>query len=171
MNSSVLRNLDVLRMFGNIVQATKTDTFSSSSTSFTDVTGQGGTGTFAATITPTATTSTILVIGQLSLGANTTNSPATCRVVRGSTAINVGDASGSRTQGTFQWALSTAYFGMASFIYIDSPATTSATTYKWQVKTDVAGTVYVNRSHDDESAATRLRAASTLIVVEIPSFA
>jgi hypothetical protein len=157
-------------MFGNIVQATKTDTFSSSSTSFVDITGQGGIGTFAATITPTATTSNILIIGQLSLGANTTNSPATCRVVRGSTALNVGDASGSRTQATFQWISSTTTTGMGSFIFIDSPATTSATTYKWQVKTDVAGTAYVNRSHDDESAATRLRSASSIIVVEIPSF-
>jgi hypothetical protein len=48
-----------------------------------------------------------------------------------------------------------------SFNFLDSPATTSATTYKIQVKTN-SGTVYLNRRLSTDTAST-----STITVMEI----
>ena len=131
-NSNVRDNINDLRTTdANVQQVTKTDTFSTSSTTFGDITGQGGT------------------------------------VLRGATAIFVGDASGARVLGMFQHALSQSYNTPATIAFLDSPATTSSTTYKWQVRCDVAGTLRMNRSFLDEDAATRMRSASSLIVMEV----
>ena len=167
-NSNVRDNINDLRTTdANVQQVTKTDTFSTSSTTFGDITGQGGTGTFQVSITPSSATSKILVIGFLSLGGDTNNTPISARVLRGATAIFVGDAAGARVLGMFQHALSQSYNTPATIAFLDSPATTSSTTYKWQVRCDVAGTLRMNRSFLDEDAATRMRAASSLIVMEV----
>jgi hypothetical protein len=51
--------------------------------------------------------------------------------------------------------------------FLDSPATTSATTYKIQVRGNVASTVAVNRSVNDADAATSARTASSITVMEV----
>lgn len=147
---------------GQVLSTTKSDTFTTSSTSFVDITG------LSQSITPSSATSKILVIYSVS-GINTagTNRSA-IRMMRGTTPIAVGDAASSRTQSTFQWDLQSgsnilSYAGS----YLDSPSTTSATTYKAQAICLDAGTTYVNRSVSDTDAVAFSRVVSTITVMEI----
>jgi hypothetical protein len=145
-----------------VLSTTKTDTFTTTSTSFVDITG------LSQSITPSSATSTILVFYSVS-GINTagTNRSA-IRMMRNSTAIAVGAASGSRTQSTFQWDLQ-AGSNILSYAgsYLDSPATTSATTYKAQAISLDPGTTYVNRSVSDTDSSAFSRLTSTITVMEI----
>lgn len=145
-----------------VVSTTKTDTFSTTSTTFADVTG------LSVSITPTSNASKILVLFNLSGTQDVGSQLAQARLLRGSTAISVGDAAGSRAQSTGD-PLSVANVVVGTTVagsYLDSPATTSSTTYKFQVKTS-GGTMYVNRTTDDSDSALRSRTASTITVLEI----
>lgn len=145
-----------------VVSTTKTDAFTTTSTTFTDITG------LSVSITPTASTSKILVLYNVSGSQAVAAQIAQARLMRGSTAINVGDASGTRTQATsdpFSVAgpiVGTTVVGS----FLDSPATTSATTYKFQIQTS-GGTAYVNRTEDATDSTLRSRTVSTITVMEI----
>ena len=145
-----------------VVSTAKTDTFTTTSTTFTDVTG------LTATITPSATSSKILIVAMLNGGAITSANNLHMRLARGGTAIFVGDAAGSRTQATgasFDASLVAAPF---PGIFLDSPSTTSATTYSIQVRTNVAAqTAYVNRTATDTDNAGFPRLPSSITVMEI----
>jgi hypothetical protein len=145
-----------------VVSTTKTDTFTSTSTSFTDITG------LSVSITPSATTSKIMVFynvtGSGDVGVNTSS----VRLVRGATAINIGDAAGSRTpatNGIFEGE--TTAIGNASTNFLDSPSTTSATTYKIQVRCNNGGNSFINRSESDSDQGQNNRTTSTITVMEI----
>jgi len=146
-----------------VVSTLKSDTFSTTSTSFVDVTG------LSVTITPSATASKVLVLVQVNSGmsGDITNY---LQLVRDSTAIDIGAASG----GSPLASISTAMFGgtwqsllttPGVLTFLDSPATTSATTYKIQQKVNT-GTGYVNRTGRD-NGSTDARTASTITVMEI----
>tara|TARA_R100000234_G_scaffold10626_1_gene6055 strand:+ start:1624 stop:2226 length:603 start_codon:yes stop_codon:yes gene_type:complete len=160
--------IDTLARAGNslqVVQTVKTDTFTMTGTTFTDVTG------LSVTITPSSSSSKVLIIPSLSIGAKK-GARHGYRILRGSTAIGVGDSSGSRTQYTQQAGnlnSDTAVYSN-TFLFLDSPATTSATTYKVQLRseTDVSGyEVYINRSDDDQDNASYGRSASTITAIEV----
>lgn len=81
-----------------------------------------------ATITPTSTTSQILVVAHQASNYKTTNNTyMKLRLVRGSTEIALFESYGGFTNNTGDTG-----FGACSIVYLDSPATTSATTYKTQ---------------------------------------
>ncbi len=144
-----------------VVSATKSDTFTTTSTSFVDVTG------FSASITPTSATSKILVFYNLS-GMQSDGALSHSRLMRGATAINIGDAASARNRSTSD-LLSNTSSGVgttSSGSYLDSPATTSSTTYKMQVCTS-GGTTYVNRSATDSDVFNRSRTISTITLMEI----
>ena len=148
-----------------VVSTTKSDTFSSSAASFTDITG------LSVSITPTSATSKVLITAQVT-SSNGSGAGATYisfRLVRGSTAIGIGDAAGSRLQATSQIQTpdsGTAQSGILHFQ--DSPATTSATTYKIQVYNQNTGvTTFINRSSTDSDSAVYARSTSTITVMEI----
>lgn len=145
-----------------VVSTAKTDTFTSTSTSFTDITG------ISVNITPSDANSKILVVITLD-GCNDVGvASATFRLMRGTTAIAIGDAAGNRDRVTFQIVEDFAgSMGNRSMMFLDSPATTSATTYKLQGRTAAAGTFFVNRSDDDADAATLSRGISTITVFEV----
>ena len=148
-----------------VVSATKTDTFSTTSSTFVDVTG------LSATITPRSTSSTILVNFSVNRGAAGA-AISGFQILRGATAICIGDAAGSRTRATTGAYPSNgdtvSSIITSSMIYLDSPSTTSATTYKIQVKSDLSSTtIYVNRNQIDGDSSSYLRAASTITVMEI----
>jgi len=151
---------------GNVIQVVstaKTDTFTTTSTSFTDITG------LSVSITPTSSSSNILVLVQIGmLSVNGTNRSG-LRMVRGSTAIDVGATAGSRTLATT--AFSTGGVDIASqsagMVFLDSPATTSATTYKVQGIISGGDTLYINRNSTDTDSSTFFRTASTITVMEI----
>jgi len=139
-----------------VVSTSKTDGFSSPSSSYTDVTG------LSVTITPKFSNSKILVTVSTAVGNNTSSAVAKLRLLRGATWIAKPD---NDTQ-TFSGSM-TVYDGTADNFhtvhceFLDSPATTSATTYKVQCATN-AGTLFVNRRATDDMAR-----HSSITVVEI----
>lgn len=144
----------------NVKQATITAVFSSSSTSYADITGA------SVSITPSSATSRILVMAYGVFGNSGAN-PTFIQLVRDSTAINVGDAASTRIRASVgrEHAASDRH-GPFSIVYIDSPATTSATTYKLQIITS-GGTSYVGRSGDDTDNASHARYPTVIVVMEI----
>ena len=144
-----------------IVQTTKTDTFSTTSTSFTDVTG------FSATITPSSTSSKVLVMVSSNSSTSGVNN-AIMKLVRGSTDVFVGDDDGaSREEATAQTRVNDTNAALTlTFNFLDSPSTTSATTYKLQYKVQ-AGTGTINMTQADSNSATLARTASSIILVEV----
>ena len=159
-----------LRSPGSVVQTlqtVKTDTDSTTNVnSFEDISGM------SVSITPTSSTSKVLVTVDMRLSTNT-NRNITYRLMRGSTAIYIGDSSGSRTQSTGGMRLTDdASYDMQSetAVFLDSPATTSATTYKvmWTQTFSSSGeSMYINRSYDDNDSDDRNRCASSITVMEI----
>jgi len=124
----------------------------------TDVTSYGQAGSFAdisgvsVTITPQSSSSKILIIPDLALGSNNmADYHLVWRLLRGSTAIGVSTSATSAqltgTGGMHRGASgANAYFFGCSKIFIDSPSTTSAVTYKCQWSAfDNGATLYLNR--------------------------
>lgn len=116
-----------------VVSTTKTDKFATNSTSYVDVTG------LSVSITPSSASSKILVIVNLS-GSSYTSTGGQWNLVRGSTNIAVGtngsatkQATGSFYSGQSENAYQMLFLHMT---HLDSPSTTSATTYKVQVRHD-----------------------------------
>jgi hypothetical protein len=147
-----------------VVSTVKTDTFITSSSSFVDVTG------LSVTITPTSATSTILVLFQVNGSQEVGAARASLRLVRGSTVINAGAVAGSRTPalGGFSSSDQSIPSAPISGSFLDSPATTSSTTYKIQaVMPAGSGDVYINRTMQDSDNANQIRMASTITVMEI----
>ena len=145
-----------------VVQDVKTDTFSTSSQAFVDVTG------LSVSITPSSASNKILVMVSLALGNNGTHSDA--RLMRDSTAIAIGDASSNRTRSTFHLSsVSNTDIPTPSMTWLDSPATTSAVTYKMQVAVPYSSSyvIYVNRGADDSDAGYAGRLVSTITVMEV----
>ena len=144
-----------------VVSTTKTDSWSSvTQNTWNDVTG------LTVSITPSSSSNKILVTGQLSYAAS---SNLYFRLVRGSTAIAVGDTAGSRISctGASGYNFSDGNVGEnATFEYLDSPAATTSTTYKIQVYGfNIAQ--YVNRVVTDTDSNVSPRNISTITVMEI----
>lgn len=145
-----------------VKSTTKTDTFTTTSTTFTDVTG------LSVSITPTSATNKILVLGMITGQGSSGVNAIHFRLMRDSTAIGIGDAAGTRTRATGQLSspsVATALGG--PFTFLDTPATTSATTYKLQIRVNAAGTGYINRTEQDTDSDSRERSISTITVLEV----
>ena len=158
---AIADGLDAASKLKQVVSTTKTDAFAGSSTGWFTLTG------LTATITPTSATSTVLAI--LTVGAMDASgaSRKMIRVTRGGTAIGVGDAAGSRTQtGLFVDFESINRVQSSSWSFLDSPATTSATTYTAEGY-QTGGTFLLNRQNSDSDNNSVGRAVSTLTVMEI----
>jgi hypothetical protein len=160
-----------------VVQTVKTDTFSSSTeTTWVDITG------LSVTITPSSTTSKILLISSVVSNiyvAGTSNiSVLQHRFTGGNSANFVGDASSNRNrvayatsfrQGIYESTLDGRPYTVT---YLDSPNTTSAVTYQLQGRmgdnTGTASVMYVNQSSQDSDISTYgFRASSTITAMEI----
>ena len=146
-----------------VVSTTKTDTFTTTSTTFTDITG------LTATITPSSTSSKIMIFATVSSASTSGTVSTAMRLVRDSTAIAVGATAGSRTSvssdgmsdnGSSQQTILATDF-------LDSPSTTSAVIYKIQLRANTANTIAVNRSVTDSDAATFARSVSTITLMEV----
>ena len=150
------------------VSTTKVDTFTSSSSSLVDITGM------TVTITPKYSTSKILIRTNLNWGG-VTNIYAGIRLLRGSTLISHNSsATGSQTAAAlgvggdndnFQYKLE--HTGLE---FLDSPATTSATTYKLQQQSTGGpgtNTWYLNRPHNADNGSYIVHGTSSMTVQEI----
>lgn len=149
-----------------VVSTTKTDTFTSTNTSFVDITG------LTVTITPSSTSSKILIIAQVSHSQGGSFG-SQIRLNGGNVAGNyVGDAGTGQQQAVSGLLMHSSFRGdysvfNSSLNYLDSPATTSATTYAVQIACGNGGTVQVNRSNVDNTNTAYTRGASTITVMEV----
>ncbi len=146
-----------------VVSATKTDTFSHNSTTFTDITNiTVTTGTLA------STSSKILVTALLN-GTNPTSYQSYFQLVRDSTPIAIADADGSRARASAGlYGANDDTLHPIVMQYLDSPSTTSATTYKVQCRVNAgSNSMYINRSYGDADNDNRCRGTSTITVMEI----
>ena len=153
----------------NVVQTVKTDTFTTTSTSFTAVTG------LTATITPTSATSKVLVIVKLDAAINTPGGAINRMAARltGGGGGYVGAADGSRTRASImQGGNDSSIYqdGSLTFsmIYVDQPNTTSPTTYGVEViRINGTGTIFVNRTVVDTDSAAFARSVSSIVAIEV----
>ena len=142
-----------------VIQATKTDTASVTGTTFTSL--------FSASITPSSSSSTVLVLVTLNVGGATNNWPL-IRLTRSSTTLLQGDAASNRVRvTTVCGAPNSATSTSAAISYLDSPASTSALTYNIEVASQSTGTIYLNRSVTDTDTTAFQRGASTIILMEV----
>lgn len=147
-----------------VVSTVKSDTFTTTSGSYVDVTG------LSVSITPTSATSKILVLIQINGSQEVGAGRTSLKLLRDSTVIDAGDVAGSRTPalGGFSSIDSTVPSAPVSGNFLDSPATTSSTTYKIQVAMAAgSGSAYINRTQQDSDNANQIRMASTITVMEI----
>jgi hypothetical protein len=122
-----------------VVSTTKTDSFATSSTSYVDVTG------LSVTITPSSTSSKILVMADYMTGSSATG---------GSTVLSQLVRDGSQIGGNIASNQSNDNIRDTNFIginYLDSPASTSTLTYQIQI-TATSGTGYVGRTGDNSTS-------------------
>jgi len=113
-----------------VVQAVTTTLVSTTSATYADT-------TLTASITPQSSTSKILVISNQSIYADTAVAEMGYALVRGSTTLDAQKAPVFSNAG--------AIVGQGVYNYLDSPATTSAVTYKTMIaKLTGSGTVYAN---------------------------
>jgi hypothetical protein len=150
----------VLQVVSTALTSTYTD--SSASGTLTTITG------LSATITPSATSSKILVLASVSVGG-TDGSRFVFGLTGGNTATAyIGDTAGSRKRvATGQIPAEVNGLMQVSLMFLDSPATTSSTTYSVQTAAIASETVYINRAGTDTDNANHARGASTITVMEI----
>ena len=145
-----------------VLQAVKTDTFSTTSTSYVDITG------LTVSITPSSTSSKILVMYNTSGGMAGDVAHGYINIFRdGTELVNVTSAS-NREGGMNVFNTGTQQQPSVSGYYLDSPASTSSLTYQIRVKSSNGQAVYVNRSaRDTDNSQYDGRSISTVTVMEI----
>ena len=148
-----------------VVNAVKTDKQSTTSTTYVDITS------LTVTITPTSTSSKILVMARINNIGNAGAEITSIKLLRDSTAITSSTAGGI-AQTNSAWATgggggmtnNERKINSVAIDYLDSPATTSATIYKMQMLTSSAasaGTVNAWQLNND------LASVSSITVMEI----
>jgi hypothetical protein len=149
-----------------VVTVNKTDTFSLSSQTWTDITG------FTLNITPTSSSNKVLIVASVAIGVS--QDFGYIRLLRNGTVIDVGDVAGSRplVTGAFgAYPNGTPIYGMSQvpIVFLDSPSSTSAVTYKLQMRGGSnASAVYINRTGSDRDTADyEWRTPSTMVLMEI----
>ena len=168
-DSLIITDQKITNMVGlpvQVVSVSKTDSFNTNSTSYTDITG------FTASITPSSTSSKILVISNWMWGSSASPYPKFI-LLRGSTSINIGDTDTGATrvsvgnntdpagdEGNIQQE-------QLSHHFLDSPSSTSSVTYKWQTKSFNSGrTIYVGRTAD-VSDGNRATTPTNITLIEL----
>ena len=147
-----------------VVSTAKTDTFTSTSATFTTVTG------LSASITPSSTSSKVIAIVQLSHGLNNNAGFGHFRLAGGNAASYVGNSSGSRISavfGGFSFPNNVNKLESGSIVFLDSPNTTSSTTYSVECRLASTGGIFVNRSASDTDSDVHTRGASTITLMEV----
>jgi hypothetical protein len=151
-----------------VVQAYKTDTqtISSATPTFVDITG------LSVTITPASSSSRFLIMWSVVMGGGTDATHGYVRLNRNGTAIALADAASNRTTAS-SGVVNTAVAGQtipSTNSYLDSPATASAITYKLTASNNNVGgsSTFINRSsRDTDLTGYDGRSTSNITVLEI----
>ena len=153
-----------------VVQGSKTDTFSTTSASDVEVTG------LSVSITPSSSSNKVLVsvnLGQVGGREDCYAGFTLFRTIGGtSTDLLIGDAGGGSRPSVTLVGVTNNFESYntysASFEFLDSPNTTSQITYKIKVRSGYTNyTVNVNRMNTNDDANYTFRGASTYIAKEI----
>ena len=129
---------------------------------------------WSGTITPTATSSKILVSMMISIG-NGSASPVPAYLKRkigsgSAAAVQAPDSYSSRTPATIVIPCTHTHHGSAGFLtFLDSPNTTDACKY-WVTlrhQTGASNTIYLNRSSVDSDDTSYSRAISNMVLQEV----
>ena len=132
---------------------------------YTDITGM------SATITPSSTNSRIIIHARW-FGENTSNWDGGFGIKRNGSIIGAPPSPGSRAALMTQGSLS--YFNddsstpeTAQLWYVDSPSSTSSTTYTMWYSNTNAMTLYINRTVGDVDAFNYERGTCAMILMEV----
>lgn len=123
---------------GQVVTATTTNTTSTTSAGIVDVSG------LSVTITPTSASSKIFITTSFNITGSTASTnyfTGLWSLLRSSTALTNGFVGGYYPSGG---GVNTVAYDVVGLSYVDSPATTSATTYKMQINNLWGNTLIAN---------------------------
>ena len=166
---------DAWKPVGSILQVASTskiDTFSQGSVgagAFVSVTG------LSVSITPTSTSSKILISGYVVVANDFSGLQAinvAVRLKRGATVLNVPATAGDRVVASSIMRTAgndAAVAAAVPFEFLDSPSTTSATTYSIDIGNvgTATSTLFVNRTATDSDTQFFSRTASVITVMEV----
>ena len=146
-----------------VISTPKTDTTTTTATTYEDMTGM------TVTITPSSTSSKILVLTNLNISTVSNDYWVYVRLVRDSATPFIADAAGSRVVASSVARDDKAAQNVNEVgpIFLDSPSTTSATVYKIQWRVEASDTGVLNRAGLDTDNTTYPRTASSITVMEI----
>ena len=149
-----------------VVSIPKTDVFSmSGSGTATAITG------LSASITPTSATSKILIFGQVTGSYSSTTYGWNILIYKGGSVITgaTGDTGNSQPRATSNMFHNYVYASETiPFYFLDSPATTSSTTYAIYTFQEPGGTFYVNRPGNvSQTDGRSANAISNITLMEI----
>jgi len=140
----------------NVVSTSTGTAATTTSTTFVDVTGM------SVSITPTYNTSKVLLVANFLTAAPASYS-GQIRLMRDATVIHDGSSGSTLGNANTNDNLTETIALSQAVVYLDSPATTSATTYKFQWKVANAGeTLYFNRTSNTTGYY-----ASTITAIEV----
>ena len=153
------------------VSTAKTNTFVTNSTSFVDVTGLN------ATITPTSSSNKIFVVVNIAYSGhqNLYGWGKLVRTTSGGSPVDIciGNAASNRIRASLSFSMTNMdnqkyKIKHASCSFLDSPNTTTSTTYKIMAMTENGGRdVHINYSNNDGDAAYSGRMASNITCMEV----
>ena len=151
---------------GRIIQVqsqTQDAYWTTTSSSFTDISG------LSVSITPNESASKILVLWGVQYCSDNGGSRMAIRLLRGSSAIAIGQQRSARVQatGSSETAGGGGNMKCCSGQHLDSPSTTSATTYKFQAAC-IDGSIFkLNSSVNDSNISSYANVASFITVMEV----
>lgn len=149
-----------------VVQTVSKTIFSHSTSTLTAITGMD------VNITPSATSSKILVQCTLIISASNANSYGSVQLFRDGSVVSgaIGTLSGSKQQSSTANPKidGTVVQKTLTFTYLDSPSSTSQLTYQPYIQKGLETvTLYVNQSGGEADNANHTRPISTITVMEI----
>ena len=128
--------------------------------------------TLTCSITPTRSDSKIMITAMLSLVMEDSNS-GFLKIKRNGSSISdsLGDSSGSRERVTtgIPAAREDTTLGNVFVQFLDSPASTSTQTYKFNISHGDSGqrAIYINKTDNDGNSLQKARGISTLTLMEV----
>tara|TARA_B110000503_G_C6842501_1_gene287428 strand:- start:61 stop:564 length:504 start_codon:yes stop_codon:yes gene_type:complete len=144
-----------------VVSSFKSDTASTSSTTFTSL-------GLSVSITPSSASNKILILTDAKIG-HSTGQIRYVALFKDGAIISTGDTAGTRIKTGITLTDGDGGQKIEPYVatFLDSPATTSSITYAVYGRVYTSGTVYINRSDSDGDGGNDARAGSSIIAMEI----
>lgn len=155
---------------GSVIQVASTQITSSVTVSHSSSLVYSDVPSFTISITPSNSSNKILILAMVSVASMTSSGDRTyLRLLRNSTAIAIGDSASPRIQVTAEFWNSDGTNTVNQCInWLDSPATTSSVTYKFQCATNAgSGSSIFNMSQRSSALSQDQTAPTQILALEI----